>query len=48
MKFFISTHLTPMLFDVLLQFCVWNIGLMVDIEKAYLQIAGLPTEHDNL
>ena len=37
-----------MLFDVLLQFCVWNIGLTVDILNAYLQIAVSPTEHDYL
>ena len=40
--------LTPMLFDVLLRFCVWNIGVMVDIEKAYLQIVVSPTERDYL
>ena len=36
--------LTPMLFDVLLRYFMWNIGLMVDIMKAYLQIAVSPTE----
>ena len=33
--------------DVLLR-DVWNIGLMVDVEKAYLQIAVSPTERDYL
>ena len=35
-----------MLFDVLVRFCAWNIGLKVDNVKAYLQIAVSPTEYD--
>ena len=36
--------LNPLLFDILLRFCVHNYGLIADIEKAYLQISVVP-EH---
>ena len=36
--------LTPLLFDVLLRFRASNLGLIADIEKAYLQISVTPKE----
>ena len=40
--------LTPLLFDVFLWFRAGNIGLIADIEKAYLQISVKPKERDYL
>ena len=41
-------NLNPLLFDVLLRFRVYNIGLSADIEKAYLQISVWPPRRDYL
>ena len=38
--------LNPLLFNILLKFCVSNIGLSADIEAAYLQISISPEERD--